>query len=335
MPTIHDVAKRAGVAPITVSRVINNSGYFSAEIRERVEKAVAEIGYVPNMVARSLRSKRTNTLALIVTDITNPFFTTLARGVEDAASEAGFTVIFCNTDESEEKEAHYLHVLLQKQVDGFLLVPAQSKRGAIDLICQHGEPVVVLDRRVPAENVDTVRCDSESGAYDLTRLLTSLGHRQIASISGPRGVSTAEDRVAGYRRALEEAGIRVEESQIFYGEFKPDAGYEMTRCALSLNPRPTALITGNNFIAVGAMKAIQDAGLEVPEDVALVTFDDLPPAMISFPFFTVAAQPAYEMGHRATHLLLDRLSGQSDGCRKEIILPIQIVVRHSSGDPIA
>ena len=335
MPTIHDVAKRAGVAPITVSRVVNNSGYFSSETRERVEKAVAEMGYVPNLLARSLRSKRTQTLALILTDITNPFFTTCARGVEDAASEAGFTVIFCNTDESESKEARYLQVLLQKQVDGFLLVPAQSKQGAIDLIRKHGEPVVVLDRRVPTENVDIVRCDSKGGACELIRLLITLGHRQIAVLSGPQGVSTAEDRVAGYRCAMEEAGIVVEESYIFFGEFNQKGGYEMTRRALSLQPRPTALFTANNFITIGAIKAIQDAGLEIPEDIALVGFDDLFPAMISYPFLTVVSQPAYEMGHRATRLLLERLSKPEIAAYEEIILPTQVIVRHSSGEAIA
>lgn len=335
MPTIHDVAKRAGVAPITVSRVINNSGYFSDETRERVLKAVAELGYVPNLVARSLRSKRTNTLALILTDITNPFFTTLARGVEDAASDAGFTVIFCNTDESEAEEARYLQVLLQKQVDGFLLVPAQSKAGAVETIRQHGEPVVVLDRRIPTNNVDIVRCDSEGGAYELTRLLVSLGHRQIAALSGPHGVSTAEDRVAGYRRALQETEIPVDEKMIFFGEFSQQGGYESTHQALSLYPRPTALFAANNFIAIGAMKALQDADLKVPKDISLVGFDDLPPAMISSPFFTVVSQPAYEMGRQATHLLLERLSGKSTENYKEIVFPAQMIVRRSSGDPIS
>jgi LacI family transcriptional regulator len=334
MSTIHDVAKRAGVAPITVSRVINNSGYCSAEIRERVEKAVAELGYVPNLLARSLRSKRTDTLALILTDITNPFFTTLARGVEDTASEAGFTVIFCNTDESESKEARYLQVLLQKQVDGFLLVPAQSKPGAINLIHQHGEPVVILDRRVPAENVDVVRCDSEGGACELINLLISLGHRQIAVLSGPRGVSTAEDRVAGYCQAMHAAAIPVDENYIFFGEFNQEGGYEMTRRALNLYPRPTALFAANNFIAIGAMKALQDVGLDVPEDIALVGFDDLPPAMVSFPFFTVVSQPAYEMGRRATLLLLERLANPESGAFQEMVLPTQIIVRHSSGEAI-
>src|SRR5512143_811050 len=164
MSTIGDVAKRAGVSKMTVSRVVNNSGYISQETRERVEQAIAELGYVPNALARSLRFKQTKTLALVLTDITNPFFTTIARGVEDAASEQGFSVIFCNTDESESKEAVYLNVVLQKQVDGLLWVPACSLDDSVTFLPERKVPVVVLDRRVSNTKVDIVRCDSEGGA---------------------------------------------------------------------------------------------------------------------------------------------------------------------------
>jgi LacI family transcriptional regulator len=334
MPTIHEVAKRAGVGSITVSRVINHSGYVSPETRERVEKAVADLGYVPNTLARSLRSRRTNTVGLMVTDITNPFFTTLARGVEDAANEAGYTVIFCNTDESAVKEDKYLNVLLQKQVDGLLLVPTQSRVNTIQQIQKHGTPVVVIDRRIPAVDVDTVRCDSVDGAYQLTRYLVSLGHRQIAVMSGAVGVSTADDRVAGYRKALEEARIPVCENNIFRGDFTMDSGYSMTQQAIHLALRPTALIAANNFITIGAMKALQEVEMEVPEDIALVGFDDLPPAMVTFPFFTVASQPAYQMGTRAMQLLVQRLEGKAMGPCQEIILPTQLIIRRSSGGSI-
>jgi LacI family transcriptional regulator len=334
MPTIHEVAKRAGVGSITVSRVINNSGYISSETRERVEKAIAELGYVPNTLARSLRSRRTNTVGLIVTDITNPFFTTLARGVEDAANQAGYTVIFCNTDESQRKEEQYLNVLLQKQVDGLLFVPSRSQPNAIRQIQKHGTPVVVLDRRISEIQVDTVRCDSVDGSYQLARYLISLGHRQIAVMSGAVGISTADDRVSGYRNALKEAGIDIEETYIFRGDLTPDSGYAMTRQAISQHPRPTALIAANNFITIGAMKALQEAELEVPEDIALVGFDDLPPAMVTFPFFTVASQPAYEMGTRAMQLLLERLEGGATEPYQEVILPTELIIRRSSGHPM-
>ncbi len=336
MATIHDVARHAGVSPITVSRVINHSGYASKDTRERVEAAVAELGYVPNRLARSLRSKRTHTLALVITDITNPFFTTVARGVEDTASDAGYTVIFCNTDESESEEKKYLQVLLQQQVDGILLVPARSAPDSIDLIQKQGTPVVVLDRRLPRDvDVDTVRCENELGAYQLVRLLIELGHQRIAILSGPLGVSTAEDRLAGYRRAMRDASFADESTLIAFGAFNQASGFEMMRQLLDIQPRPTAVFAANNLIGIGALHAIQQVGLSVPGDVALVSFDDLPPTLLASPFFTVVSQPAYEMGKRATQLLLARLAHTAAEPCQEIILPTELIVRQSSGQPRA
>lgn len=333
MPTIRDVAKRAGVAPTTVSRVVNNSGYVGKETRERVEATIAEMGYVPNTLARSLRFKKTNTLALVLPDVTNPFWTTVARGVEDAASDRGFNVILCNTDESETEQAKYLTVLLQKQIDGILLAPARSTDEPVTAIQKQGVPVVVLDRRVPGNQVDMVRGDSVKGAYRLVRLLLTLGHQRIAMLGGPQDVSTALDRVAGYRQALVETGLDADGSLIYYGEFTQASGYEMTQQALTATPRPTALFAANNFIAIGSLRALRDAGLRVPEDMTLVSFDDLPPAFVIDPFLTVAAQPAYEMGHQATELLLARLSGQAPKEYQEIVLPTETIVRRSSGPP--
>jgi LacI family transcriptional regulator len=330
MPTIQDVAKRAGVAPITVSRVINDSGYASQETRKRVETAIAELGYVPNVLARSLRSKRTNTLALVITDITNPFFTSISRGVEDTASAAGYTTIYCNTDESEEKEKKYLQWFLQKQVDGILLVPAHSTPDSVEFIQEQGTSVVLLDRKVPNVEIDAVRCDSEAGAYALIKLLIDRGHRYIAALGGPREASTTEDRIAGYRRAITEAGL-AENEQVYYGPFTQSSGYELTTQALAHTPSPTALFGANNFISIGAMKALRDSGIPVPEEIAVVSFDDLPPTLVVDPFLTVAAQPAYQMGQKATELLLNRLSGEAPQECQEIILPIEIIVRQSSG----
>ncbi|MGC9521573.1 MAG: LacI family DNA-binding transcriptional regulator [Anaerolineae bacterium] len=330
MPTLKDVAKRAGVAPITASRVINDSGYVSDETRKRVEAAVEELGYVPNRVARSLRSKQTHTLALVITDITNPFWTTVARGVEDVANADGFSVILGNTDESEAKEYDYVRVLLQEQVDGFLLVPAHSASRSVTLIQKQQVPLVILDRAVSAP-VDTVRSDSEGGAYDLTRHLLSLGHRRIAILSGPQEVSTAADRVAGYQRALVEAGIPLDEQIVIYGAFTQPGGYEMTQEVLRLRPRPTALFAANNFIAVGAFRALREAGLQTPEDMALVAFDDIPLTFTMEPFLTVAAQRAYEMGQVATRLLFKRLTEDDPSGPEEILLPTDLVVRRSSG----
>jgi LacI family transcriptional regulator len=334
MPTIRDVARRADVAPTTVSRVINNSGYVSKETRERVEAAIAELGYVPNTLARSLRFKKTGTLALVLPDITNPFWTTVARGVEDAASDHGFNVILCNTDESEAEQAKYLTVLLQKQMDGIVLAPARSTAEPVELIQRQGVPVVVLDRHVPRAQVDMVRCDSVRGAYQLVRHLLTLGHSRIAMLTGPKGVSTADDRVAGYQQALEETGLDANADLVYYGEFTQASGYDMTQRALTAAHRPTALFAANNFIAIGSWRALRDAGLQVPEDITLVGFDDLPLAFIIDPFLTATAQPAYEMGHRATELLLARLSGLAPTDYQEILLPTETIVRKSSGPPV-
>ena len=332
MTTLSDVAKRAGVSPMTVSRVINNSGYINQKTRERVEQAISELGYVPNALARSLRFKQTKTLALILTDITNPFFTTLARGVEDAASERGFSVIFCNTDESRDEEAEYLNVVARKQVDGILLVPAFSSRESVDFLRDAGIPFVVLDRRIPGLSVDTVRCDSEEGAYQVTCHLMELGHRRIVALSGPEAVTTAADRVAGYRRALRGSGLE-DQAVEYYGEFTVKSRYDLTRRALALDPLPTALVAANNFIVMGALRALKEAGLRVPEAMSVVTFDDVFEVIGMEPFVTVVRQPAYEIGQVATALLLDRIAGVGDPQPREMILPTQLIVRESSSAP--
>ena len=330
MPTIKDVAKLAGVAPITASRVINNSGYASDRVRRRVLDAAGELGYSPNAVARSLRSNQTRILALVLTDVTNPFWTTVARGVEDAASKTGFNVILCNTDESEEKQQKYLDTLAQKRVDGILLVPAGSSSEPIDFLNQQEIPIVLLDRWLPGIRVNSVRCDSKGGAYELTRLLLSLGHRQIAVINGPKEVSSAQDRTAGFLQALTDSGITPQANLIQYGDFTVESGQEMTTKILALPERPTAIFACNNFLAIGALKTLQQAGLQVPNDISIVAFDDLPSAMVVSPFLTAAAQPAYEMGQRATQLLLNNLNDKISLTPQEIILPVKVFRRESS-----
>jgi LacI family transcriptional regulator len=333
MSTISDVARKAGVSTMTVSRVLNNSGYASNEARARVLAAARELGYMPDARARGLRVGRTSTLALILTDITNPFFTTVARGVEDAASAQGFSVIFCNTDESEQEEARYTRMLLERQVDGLLLVPAGSSAGAIEAALARGKSVVLLDRVVGAPAVDTVRCDSEGGARRATRHLLALGHRHIAVLGGSPAVSVARERVAGARLAFAEAGLEFREAYVLHGRPDVASGAEMTRQAFSLSPRPTALLATNNFIAVGAFSALREAGLAVPADMSLAGFDDLPASLVLDPFLTVVSQPAYEMGRRGTELLLARLRGEGPAEPQDICLPTELVVRRSTAAP--
>ncbi len=332
MANIHDVAKLAGVAPITVSRVINNNGYVSEATRQRVEAAVLELNYIPNALGPSLRSKRTMTLALVLSDITNPFWTTVARGVEDTANARGYHIIIGNTDEAVAKQEAYLSFLMMKQVDGFLLVPASS-RSSISLQKRH-IPFVLLDRHIPGERLDSVRGNSVKGAYELTTHLLNLGHVRITIIAGRQDHSTAWDRVDGFIQAMQAAG-QAAHQQVFWGEYIQETGYRYTCQVLEDNPRPTAIFAGNNFIAIGVMRALRDAGVRVPEDMSVVSFDDLPQAITIDPFFTVASQPAYEMGQRATELLLSRLAKEGPADPQEIVLPVEIIIRRSSGKPPA
>jgi LacI family transcriptional regulator len=335
MPTIRDVAKLAGVAPITVSRVINDTSYVSQEKRERVEAAIEELGYVPNMLGPSLRFKQTMTLAMIIADVTNPFWTTVARGVEDVAQKNGYSTILCNTDESEEKQEQYLQMLLRRRIDGILLVPTSVSPDPIRLIQKQDIPVVVLDRRVNDVDVDIVRADSDEGAYQLTKHLISLGHRRITMLAGPQSVSTAKDRVNGFCRALSEIGLKSSDLQIFWGNFTQQSGYEMTIKVLAASPRPTALFAVNNFVAIGAIQALQEQNLKVPEDMALVAFDDMSLALNLNPFLTVANQPAREMGKRAACLLLERIKGENDRPCQQIMLPTELIIRSSGGENLS
>ena len=335
MPTIREVAKLAKVSAITVSRVINKTGYISERTKKRVEAAIRQLGYVPNTLARSLRSRRTCTLALVLTDITNPFWTTVARGAEDAASKAGFSMMLGNTDESEDKQGRYITALLEKQIDGILFVPVGNTPAVIRMLKRQDVPVVVLDRRITGAKADVVRCDSEGGAYKLTNLLLSLGHRRIAVLSGPRTISTAEDRVRGYQRALAEQGIPSQAELMQYGNFTVESGAEMVKNVLKLSPRPTAVFAGNNFLAIGALKVLQEFHVRIPEDMALVGFDDLPANLTIDPFLTVARQPAYEMGSRAAELLLARLAGTAPRGYQEVVLPTEVEIHRSSGSPVS
>jgi len=318
---------------MTVSRVMNESGYISQDARARVNQAISELGYMPNALARQLRSRQTRTIALVVTDIGNPFFTEIARGVEDTAGARGYAVMFWNTYGSETQEAEYVRVLIERRVDGVLLVPACGGGSSVPLLREHHIPTVVLDRHVGDVEVDEVRADSRAGAYAAVSHLTALGHRRIALLTGPEAVSTSTDRVAGYREALQEACPTGDCDQVLFGEFNEPSGYAMMVQALQARPRPTAILAANNLVAVGAMRALREAGFEIPHDISIVVFDDLPPGWVLDPFLTVVSQPAYDIGSRAAALLLKRLGRAAPGGHSSIVLPSQLIVRQSAAPP--
>lgn len=333
MATIRDVAKLAGVAPITVSRVINQSGYVSPETQTRVKAAAVELNYVPNMLAHSLRSKSTRTIALVLADITNPFWTSVARGAEDEASRQGFIVIFCNTDENAAKEKQYVSMLLRRRVDGVLLAPTSSCGETVQQLQAQGVEVVVLDRQVDDVEVDVVRGDSFGGAYGLIRHLTSLGHRRIGILNGAQTISVSVERLNGYLQALKEVGVERDEELILHGQFTVESGYAMAHQLLSRQPRPTALFTANNFIAIGTLRALSESKLRVPEEISIVSFDDLPFTYAQEQLITVAAQPTYELGAIATRRLLKRVTTSDAPAVEDIVVPVALILRASTCAP--
>jgi LacI family transcriptional regulator len=328
-PTIREVAARAGVAGMTVSRVVNHSGPVSEAVRARVEQAIDELGYVPSRLARGLRSRRTHTIALIVSDVTNPFFTTIARGVEDAASDHEHLVMLCNTDESEEEEARYLEMLASQNVDGVLLVPAGGAERAKALAKSHPLPIVLLERAVPDCELSLVRCDTRAGARQMVEHLLGLGHRQFAILSSPIGLRAADERVQGALDAMRgtDATATVLEERLS----RETAIRFIERC-LALGPRPTAVFALNNLLTFGALRALRAKGIAVPDDITLVGFDDLPAPLLEQPFLTMVSQPAYEMGRTAVEQLFAEIADPAAAGR-EVLLQPQLVTRDSSSRP--
>jgi LacI family transcriptional regulator len=327
--TLREVAARAGVSAITVSRALRNTGLVSGATRARVLAAIAELDYVPNGAARSLRSNKTQLLALLLPDITNPFWTTVARGVEDAALQAEYGVILCNTDEEPAKEARYLDLLLRQRIDGLLVAPTSESTQILQDLERRAVPFVLIDRAVAGVAADIVRGDSRGGAQRMAEHLLAGGYRRIAVLTGPLTVSTAEERVAGYLAALAAAGVPADPDLIFYGRYREEWGFEITRDLMGRSSRPDAIFAANNFIAMGVLEALTTLGLQAPDDVALVCFDDTT-QLTAARFLTTTVQPAREMGRVGVDLLLARLAAPGRPLQ-EVLLPTELVVRSSCG----
>ncbi len=329
--TIKDVARKAGVSPATASRVAGNYGYVSKAIRQKVLAAVQELGYRPNTVARSMVTKSTRILGLVVTDITNPFFAHLVRSVEDVTWEAGYTLFLANTDENAQREEAILQTILERQVDGVILVPStsQSTPHLVHFI-QQDIPLVLLDRNVKGLAVDAVMVDNENGAYQAVTHLIRLGHRRIGMVIDNLDISTNAERLAGYRRAFREADLTVEEQLIQSCQFTEQSAFYLATEMVNHPQRPTALFTANNFMTLGIIHAAREANLRIPEDIALVGFDDMEWTAFSPLQITAVAQPVQELGNVAAKRLLMRLEGDQTS-PMEIRLKTSFIIRKSCG----
>lgn len=336
-PTIRDVARRSGVSPMTVSRVVTGSARVKPETRQRVEEAVAALGYVPNHLARGLSRRKTGALALIVPDFADPFFTLILRGAEDVARRAGYRVILCNTDGDVEREDAYLEDMAAHRVDGLLIAPVSDRsRNNLRRLGPQRAPFVLVDRAIPGIEADVVQGDSVDGARQITAHLIALGHTRIAHVTESQEVSTARDRLRGYAAALEEAGIPFDPELVAEARTANiSGGSDATRSLLTRTDPPSAIFAVNNLAAVGAIRAIREHGLEIPGDIAVVCFDDIELAAMLCPFLTVMAQPAETFGTLAAQLLLDRIGGRAPERRRRVVLPADLIVRESCGAGLA
>jgi LacI family transcriptional regulator, galactose operon repressor len=330
--TIKDVARAAGVSSMTVSRVINGSERVSPDTRHRVQQAIADLGYVPSRLARGLIRQKTGTLALIVPDVANPFFTLIVRGAEDVARRAGYRMILCDTRADLSIEREVIEEMIAHRVEGIAIAPVSDRsKSHLERLARFGVQFVLIDRTVAGVEADVVLGDNVGGARRLMEHLISLGHRRIGFVVEPDEVSTARDRHDGYIAALEAAGLAVDPELIVRAPAVPKGGFDGMRRLLDLDDPPTAVFTVNNLVAVGAIEAVRAGGLEVPDDVAIVCFDDIEYASRLYPFLTVMAQPAETLGTLGTQLLLERIEGRAPEQPRVVVLPAQFLVRQSCG----
>lgn len=326
---ILDVAEFAGVSAATVSRVLNNVSTVDPVLAERVRAAVDHLGYRSNGVARSLRRRRTDVWALIISDISNPFFTSVARGVEDVAQRAGYSVVLCNSDEDPAKESQYFDVAEREQVSGVILSPNVSGSD-LSRLAGAGIPVVAVDRPLD-KPVDTVMADSIEGARAATAHLFEEGWRRPACITGPATAETAEQRVVGYLQAYSEQRRRSSRTLIKHCDYRSDTARDAVTALLSLRNPPDSFFVANSTMALGALEGFDQHGVVPGRDVGLVAFDDAPWARFVNPPMSTVQQPAYEIGRRAAEMLLDRIEGREDGAQpRKVLLPTELVVRESS-----
>ncbi len=333
MATVKEVAKRAEVSVGTVSNVLTGTTAVSSELRERVLAAVRELDYHPDYVARSLKLRHTMMLGMIISDVTNPFFSSLVRGAEDAALEKNYLLLTFNTDDRVEREKRALEVLRSRKADGILLVvaPQDGDYEHISETIALGTPVVCLDRVPPHIKVDSVTVDNIGAARNCVRHLIERGHRRIGIITGSPALQTSRQRLQGYQSALAEAGIPISPELIREGTFRTSSGHALGKELLSIPQCPTAIFSSNGLMALGVLKAIEELGLTCPDDVALAVFDDLPMADIIQPHLTTVAQPSYQMGYRGAELLIKKITGQVKSSSKvSIRLETKLKIRQST-----
>jgi LacI family repressor for deo operon, udp, cdd, tsx, nupC, and nupG len=333
--TIEDVASQAGVSIATVSRALHKPNVVSETTRQKVQEAIAATGYTANVMARNLRLNRSGMILLLVPDIGNPFFSAILSGIEKGASQAGYNVLIGDTQNDPEREATYAAYLRSNQADAMILLNGRLPEPLANAPANASPPVVIACERIPGCALPTVIIDNDEASFVATRHLTDLGHKRIAHVSGPAGNVLTTDRVAGYRRALNAAGIETDRGMIYRGDFSIDSGIAAGRALLAdAKTRPTAICCASDGMAIGVIVAAKELGLSIPDDVSVVGFDDIPHAAAYDPPITTVRQPRRRLGEQAIALLLDRLGTKTPVAQSDtgpVIIPTELIVRQSSG----
>ena len=318
----------------TVSHVLNNSAAVREPIRKRVLEAVQAARYQPNQLARGLRRDKSNMIGMIIPDVTNPFFPAVIRGAEDVAFSNGYRLILCNTDNDHSKELVHLNELRTYSPAGLIVIPSNFS----DLTAQaekyreSGAGVVCVDRLPTNWKGDSVTADNEQGAYDAARCLIQLGHKKLATITGPLHLTNAKDRLNGFKRAMRQARLPLLPEYVQETTFDKRGGHSKTLTLLKLIPRPTAIFAGNDMIALGSLLAIREAGLHCPKDISLIGFDDLDLGETTNPALSSVSQSGYQLGTTAARILLDRIAGDT-GPARHIVLNTSLNIRLSTASP--
>ncbi|QDP95363.1 LacI family transcriptional regulator [Microlunatus elymi] len=326
--TIKQVAEHAGVSETTVSHVLSGNRPVAESTQERVRRAVREVGYRPSSIARSLRISRSMTVSLIIPDLTNPFYTVLARGLADELDAQGYRLTICNTDGARDREQDFIDDALDRHVDGIAMTSYHLATSEVQRVIDLGVPIVCMGESIDHPSVDRVITDGEQGAWEATRHLLERGSQRIAMIAGAKDLNN--DRISGYRSALRSVGRRVSRKLVAYGEWTRDGGRQAMHSLIKIDPKIDAVFCGNDLMAIGAMDALTEIGRSIPDDVALVGFDDIDAASLVRPALTTIANPAYDSGRAAGKQLLQRMLGERTGPRTITTLPCNLRIRESA-----
>lgn len=327
--TIYDVAREAGVSMATVSRVVNNNPNVKPQTRKKVFEAIERLGYRPNAVARGLASKKTTTVGVVIPDISNSIFSEVARGIEDIANMYHYNIILCNADKKKEKEIRVINTLLEKQVDGLLFMGGTVTEDHIQAFRTSTVPIVLCGTRDDKDQFPSVDIDHEAAAYDAVKLLIGQGHSKIGMISGTlQDPANGYSRYQGYKKALEEAGLAVSEDLVRIGNYRYESGYDVMKYFLQLSDRPSSIFAATDEMAIGAIHAIQDEGLRVPEDISVISVDNIRMASMVRPLLTTVAQPMYDIG-AVSMRLLTKLMNKENVEMSKVLLSHEIIKRKS------